>query len=350
MTLPFESDVSLADFTSLGLGGPSRRFVRVETPDALEDALASPEALGPVLLLAGGSNLVISDAGFDGLTIHLGLRGIVEQSPGRLVVDAGEPWENVVEFAVSRGWAGIECLSGIPGCTGSTPIQNVGAYGQEVAQVITCVEALDLERGEAVRLTPDECGFAYRSSRFKRERGRWVVTRVHFQLRPGGAPTVAYRELSNALQGHDADLVTVREMVLDLRRSKSMVLDPSDPDARSVGSFFTNPIVDTATATRVVTRAVEAGLVAEGSEVPSYPAGDGLTKFPAAWLIERSGISKGMRRGNVAVSSKHTLALVHLGGGSTAELVGLAREVRSNVRDQFDIVLEPEPTLVGVTL
>lgn len=350
MTLPFESDVSLADFTSLGLGGPSRRFVRVDEPDALQNALASPEAQGPVLFLAGGSNLVVSDAGFDGLTIHLGLRGIVEQGPGRIAVDAGEPWENVVEYAVSRGWAGVECLSGIPGCTGSTPIQNVGAYGQDVAQVIDCVEALDLERGESVRLTADECEFAYRSSRFKRQRGRWLVTRVHFQLRPGGAPTVAYRELNNALDGHDADLATVREMVLALRRSKSMVLDPDDPNTQSVGSFFTNPIVDAPAAARVVARAVKAGIVADGSEVPSYPAGEGMTKFPAAWLIERSGISKGMRRGNVAISDKHTLALVHLGGGSTAELVGLAREVQSRVQDQFGIVLEPEPTLVGVAL
>ncbi|MGH1344100.1 MAG: UDP-N-acetylmuramate dehydrogenase [Nannocystales bacterium] len=350
MTLPFESDVQLADFTSLGLGGPSRRFIRTETSESLREALASQEAQGPVLLLGGGSNLVIADSGFDGLTIHLGLKGIVEQGSGRIVVEAGEPWEKVVEYAVSRGWAGIECLSGIPGCAGSTPIQNVGAYGQEVSQVIDCVEALDLARGESVRLTSSQCQFAYRSSRFKRERGRWVVTRVHFQLRPGGTPTVAYRELSNALQGHDVSLTTVRDMVLTLRKNKSMVLDPSDPDTRSVGSFFTNPIVDAATADRVRARAIEAGVVAEASEVPTYAAGEGLTKFPAAWLIERSGVSKGMRRGNVAVSSKHTLALVHLGGGSTAQLVSLAREVRDRVRDVFDVQLEPEPTLVGVSL
>lgn len=350
MTLLFESDVSLADFTTLELGGPARRFVRVESLQSLREALASPEAQGPVLFLAGGSNLVIADAGFDGLTIQLGLRGIVEQSPGRISVQAGEPWESVVEYAVSRGWAGIECLAGIPGCAGSTPIQNVGAYGQEVAQVISGVEALDLERGESVRLTPSECAFAYRSSRFKRERSRWLVTQVDFQLRPGGKPTVAYRELQNAFEGQDPQLSTVRDMVLALRRRKSMVLDPSDPDARSVGSFFTNPIVDAATAARVVAHAIEAGIVENASDVPRYPAGEGLTKFPAAWLIERSGISKGMRRGNVAVSSKHTLALVHLGGGSTAELVSLAREIRDRVRDEFDVQLEPEPTLVGVAL
>lgn len=350
MTLLFESDVSLANFTTLGLGGPARRFVRVESLQSLQETLRSPEAQGPVLFLAGGSNLVISDAGFDGLTIQLGLRGVVERGPGQIVVDAGEPWESVVEYSVSRGWAGIECLAGIPGCTGSTPIQNVGAYGQEVAQVITEVEALDLERGESVRLTPSECEFAYRSSRFKRERGRWLVTRVHFQLRPQGKPTVAYRELRNALEGQEPDLLTVRERVLALRRSKSMVLDPTDPDARSVGSFFTNPIVDAATAARVVAHAVAAGMVADASEVPSYAAGEGRRKLPAAWLIERSGISKGMRRGNVAVSSKHTLALVHLGGGSTAELIGLAREIQGRVRDEFDILLEPEPTLVGVAL
>lgn len=350
MTLLFESDVSLASYTTLGLGGPARRFVRVESLENLQEALGSAEARGPVLFLAGGSNLVISDAGFDGLTIQLALRGIVELGPGRIAVEAGEPWESVVEYAVLRGWAGIECLSGIPGCTGSTPIQNVGAYGQEVAQVITQVDALDLERGKPVQLTASECEFAYRSSRFKRERGRWLVTRVHFQLRPQGKPSVAYRELRNALEGQNLDLITVRDSVLALRRSKSMVFDPTDPDARSVGSFFTNPIVDASTAARVVAHAVEAGVVAEASEVPSYATAEGRTKFPAAWLIERSGTSKGMRRGNVAVSSKHTLALVHLGGGSTAELVGLAREIQGRVRDEFDILLEPEPTLVGVAL
>ncbi|MBV1859135.1 MAG: UDP-N-acetylmuramate dehydrogenase [Nannocystaceae bacterium] len=346
----FESDVSLADFTTLGLGGPSRRFVRVESQESLKEALTSSEARGPVLFLAGGSNLVIADAGFDGLTVHLAMRGIAERAPGEIVVDAGEPWENVVEYASSRGWAGIECLSGIPGCTGSTPIQNVGAYGQEVAQVIASVEALDLKRGESTRLTPSECGFAYRGSRFKRERGRWLVTRVHLQLRPGGKPTLTYRDLHNALEGQDPDLSAVRDAVLALRRSKSMLLDPDDPDARSVGSFFTNPILDAAATARVGARAIKAGIVAQASEVPSYAAGEGLTKFPAAWLIERSGISKGMRRGNVAVSSKHTLALVHLGGGSTAELVGLAREIQDRVREEFDIVLEPEPSLVGVAL
>ncbi len=350
MTLLFESDVSLADHTTLGLGGPARRFVRVESLESIQEALASTEAQGPVLFLAGGSNLVIADAGFEGLTIQLGLRGIVEYGPGRFCVQAGEPWECVIDYAVSRGWAGIECLSGIPGCTGSTPIQNVGAYGQEVAQVISQVEALDLECGEAVRFSRLDCEFAYRSSRFKRERGRWLVTQVHFQLRPGGKPTLAYRELQAALAGEDPDLSTVRDTVLALRRNKSMVLDPNDPDTRSVGSFFTNPIVDTSSAARVVHHAVEAGIVENAADVPRYAAGDGLTKFPAAWLIERAGISKGMRRGNVAVSSKHTLALVHLGGGSTAQLIDLAREIQDRVRDEFDVQLEPEPTLVGVTL
>lgn len=350
MTLHFESDVSLAAFTTLKLGGPSRRFVRVESHENVREALASPEAQGPLLFLAGGSNLVIADSGFDGLTIQLALRGIVEQGPGRIAVDAGEPWENVVEYAVSRGWAGIECLSGIPGCAGSTPIQNVGAYGQEVAQVIVGVEALDLERGESVQLSPEDCGFVYRSSRFKRERGRWLLTRVYFQLRPDGEPTVSYRELRSALEGQEQSLSNVRENVLTLRRRKSMVLDPGDPDSRSVGSFFTNPIVSAAVATQVAARAVDAGMVADASQVPSYPAGDGRVKLPAAWLIERSGIAKGMRRGNVAVSSKHTLALVHHGGGSTTELIQLAREVQGRVRDTFDLLLEPEPTLVGVSI
>lgn len=325
-------------------------FVRVDSVHMLEQVLASSEARGPVLVFGGGSNLVVSDAGFDGLAIQLDMRGIETREAGRLVVAAGEPWEGVVEAAVQRGWAGLECLAGIPGRAGATPIQNVGAYGQEVAQVLAAVEALDLEQGQRVRLEPEDCGFAYRDSRFKRERGRWIVTSVEFQLRPDGAPTLAYRELQHALEGQEPTLAAVRETVLALRRRKSMVVDPDDPDSRSVGSFFTNPIVDPAVAERICAQAVKAGLVACADDVPRYDGGAGRTKFPAAWLIERSGITKGMRRGGVAVSSKHTLALVNLGGGSTSQLVALAREIRDRVEGEFGVRLEPEPRFVGVTL
>ena len=350
MALPIQSDVSLTDYTTLGLGGPARRFVCAESVQMLEAILTSPEAQGPMLVFGGGSNLVVSDAGFDGLAVQLGMRGIQVLGAGRLRVAAGEPWENVVETAVERGWAGLECLSGIPGCAGATPIQNVGAYGQEVAQVIAAVEALDLDRGRSVRLPPEHCGFAYRDSRFKREPGRWIVTAVEFDLYPDGPPTLTYRELQHALEGQEPTLAAVRQTVVSLRRRKSMVVDPTDPDSRSVGSFFTNPIVDASMAQRVIEHAVKVGMVERSADVPRYDAGPGHTKFPAAWLIERAGITKGLRRGGVAVSSKHTLALVHLGGGSTAELVALAREIRDRVQDEFGVRLEPEPRFVGVAM
>lgn len=348
MALQFQTDVLLAPYTTLGLGGPARRFARVDSEAALLDVLSSPEADGPVLVFGGGSNLVVADEGFDGLAVHLGMRGIETLGEGRIRVRAGEPWDRVVDFAVERGWAGIECLAGIPGCAGATPIQNVGAYGQEVAQVITAVEAIDRLRGETVRLDPAACAFEYRDSRFKRERDQWIVTAVEFTLRPGGAPTVAYGELRRVLEGQGADVAGVREAVLGLRRRKSMVVDATDPDSRSVGSFFTNPVVSDDEARRVVEHAVRGRIVSAPGEVPRYEAGDGRTKFPAAWLIERAGISKGLRRGCVGVSSKHTLALINLGGGTTRALLELAREIRDRVEDEFGVRLVPEPRLVGV--
>ncbi len=324
--------------------------MHVDSAAVLEEVLAFGKARGPVLLLGGGSNLVVSDAGFDGLVILLGWGGIEEPETGRLVVSAGERWDAVVDHAVARGLAGIECLSGIPGSAGATPIQNVGAYGQEVGQVISAVEAIDLQRGGSVTFDAEACAFGYRNSRFKRERGRWLVTAVHLQLRPSGEPTVAYRELELALEGRERTLATVQDAVVALRRRKSMVLDPSDPEARSVGSFFTNPIIGSDDADRVREHAVWAGMVAEASDVPSYPAGPGRVKLPAAWLIERAGVSKGMAHGGVGVSSKHTLALVHRGGGTTQQLLELARSIQGKVLDEFGVRLEAEPTLVGVTL
>jgi UDP-N-acetylmuramate dehydrogenase len=321
--------------------------VRVDSDAELLEALSSSEADGPVLVFGGGSNLVVADEGFDGLAIHVGMRGIEELHTGRLRVRAGESWESVVDHAVERGWAGVECLAGIPGCAGATPIQNVGAYGQEVSQVIAAVEAVDLRRGESVRLEPEACAFAYRDSRFKRERDQWIVTAVEFDLRPGGEPTIAYGELRRVLDGQGADVRRVRDTVLELRRRKSMVVDANDPNSRSVGSFFTNPIVDEDLAHRVVEHAVQRGIVETPDDVPRYDAGDGRIKFPAAWLIERAGIAKGTRRGGVGVSSKHTLALVHLGGGTTRALLDLGREIRDRVDDEFGVRLVPEPRLVG---
>jgi UDP-N-acetylmuramate dehydrogenase len=287
-----------------------------------------------VAILGGGSNLVVADAGFDGLVIEMAQRGIEERGDVVRVL-AGEPWDPLVEWAVSRSLAGLECLSGIPGRAGATPIQNVGAYGQEVSETIVSVRAIDRTSMAIVELDNKNCEFAYRDSMFKRVPDRWVVVSVDFALRKGGAPSVRYAELEKELSGRAADLETVRSTVLRLRRAKSMVIDPADENRRSAGSFFTNPIVDDAIADAI-------------PNAPRWPAGEGKTKLAAGWLIEQAGIHKGLRMGNVGVSSKHALALVHHGGGSSAELLALAERVRTAVRDRFGITLVPEPVLLGL--
>jgi UDP-N-acetylmuramate dehydrogenase len=254
---------------------------------------------------------------------------------------AGEEWDTIVERAVARGLAGIECLSGIPGRVGATPIQNVGAYGQEVAETIARVRAYDLESGRFVEFAAAECGFGYRDSRFKREdRGRYVVTSVTFRLAPGGEPAVRYPELERALGEGRRSLAEVREAVIAIRRRKSMVLDPEDPDARSAGSFFVNPVVPDEVADRIA--------ASHADPMPRYAAPGGA-KLSAAWLIERAGLSRGYRNGNAGISSKHTLAIVNRGGATAAEVVALAREVRDRVRDRFGVTLTPEPVFVGLS-
>lgn len=306
-----------------------------------------------VLVLGGGSNLVIGDAGWDGLVLCIGLRGFqVDRSAGRLRVQvgAGEPWDEVVGRTVQEGWAGLECLSGIPGLAGATPIQNVGAYGQEVAEVIVGVHVWDRMTRSRRVLTAAECGFGYRDSTFKREPERVVVLAVDLELRPGGAPTLRYAELARAFGEASTaapSLTEVRERVLALRRSKSMVLDPSDPNGRSAGSFFTNPVVEAAAAQVLVEQALREGLVEHAAAVPRYPAEGGRVKLAAAWLIEAAGFHKGERRGAVGISSRHALALVHHGGGTTRELLELAAEIEARVQARFGIVLRREPVLVG---
>jgi UDP-N-acetylmuramate dehydrogenase len=289
--------------------------------------------------------------------MHVASRGVtVRPGPDRVVVmaEAGEPWDALVTSAVENGWAGLECLSGIPGLVGATPIQNVGAYGQEVCETVTEVEALDLRTGRRERLSAAECGFTYRDSRFKSaDKGRFVVLRVTYALRPGGRPAVRYAELARHVEEKglaEPSLSDVREAVLALRRRKSMVLDPADPDARSVGSFFTNPIVPAATADALEDSLRQQGLLREGERPPRFPARDGMVKLSAAWLIERAGLAKGYRRGNVGLSSRHTLAIVNRGGAVAAEVMALAREVRDRVRARFGITLVPEPVFVNLSL
>ncbi len=410
--------VSLSRFTTFGLGGPARRFVVAGTDEEIIAAVRGADRRSePLLVLGGGSNLLISDNGFPGTVIQVATKGIHRmtgpdaagpdgQSPDEagprqadlgapvtLTVAAGEEWDTVVASCVAADLAGLECLSGIPGLTGATPIQNVGAYGQEVADTVTRVRAYDRATDTVVELAARDCGFGYRTSAFKRSitppavTGRFVVLGVTFQLTsdPLSRP-VRYAELAGALglevrrQGQDgqdqdgqhqdgqdqdgqdeggrAPLGDVRAAVLRLRRGKGMVLDPGDPDSRSAGSFFTNPVLD-ATQFANLRRVVD-GRSGPGVPIPQFPAGPGQVKVPAAWLIGQAGFGKGYQGSGPAdgnrpgaaarISTKHTLAIVNPGGARTADVVGLAREIRDRVRDTFGVELASEPVLVGVSL
>jgi UDP-N-acetylmuramate dehydrogenase len=297
--------------------------------------------------------VVVGEAGFFGLVLQLAARGTEFRSQGDHVLleaQAAEPWDDVVAAAVARDLAGIECLSGIPGSAGATPIQNVGAYGQEVADTLCSLRVLDRRTLQVRELPAAECGFAYRNSVFKRDPERAIVLSASFALRPGAEPMVAYRELANALAGRArASLAEVREAVLDLRRKKSMVYDANDPNRRSAGSFFTNPIVSADQAAAVSAQAVAERIVQAPEEVPQYPLPDGRVKLAAGWLVERAGAQRGLRMGPVGVSSRHALALVHHGGGSTADLIRLAVHVRDTVALRLGITLVPEPVFLGVS-
>jgi len=344
----------LAGHTTLRLGGPARAFATAATEDDLIARVRSADAAGePLLVLGGGSNLVVADEGFPGTVVHVATTGIDRAGPAGLTVAAGEDWDPLVAACVDEGLAGLECLSGIPGLAGATPIQNVGAYGQEVAQTVTSVRVYDRVDGQVRDLATADCGFGYRSSVFKRSlapgsvTGRFVVLRVTFALVADKlSMPVRYPELARALgvdPGGRAPLAEVRAAVLGLRRGKGMVLDPGDPDTRSAGSFFLNPVLTTGQFAALERAA--------GPGVPHYPAGPGQLKVPAAWLIERAGFGRGYQHpGGARISAKHTLALVNPGGASTASLLALAREIRDTVRGRFGVELACEPVLVGASL
>lgn len=353
----------LAQYTTLGLGGPAGRLVTASTDDELLAAVRAADAASErALILGGGSNLVISDDGFPGTVIHVDTRGMsFARADGRVevTVAAGENWDDVVAATVTEGLAGLECLSGIPGRAGATPIQNVGAYGQEVAEVITSVRVLDRKANSALLLPNELCHFAYRTSMFKRSSvadsavpgGRYVVLGVTFALHDEKlSRPVRYAELARELGVEAGDRVPcadARQAVLAIRGRKGMVVRPDDPDSRSAGSFFTNPILDAGQLAHVEAVAAARAL----GPVPRFEAGDGLVKLPAAWLIERSGFTKGYGRpGGAHVSAKHTLALVNGGAATTSDLLALAREIVAGVRREFGVALEPEPILVGTTL
>ncbi|MFT3925575.1 MAG: UDP-N-acetylmuramate dehydrogenase [Myxococcales bacterium] len=345
----FERAVSLAPFTTLELGGPAKYFLRAQARSEIGEALAWAARAGEqVRILGGGSNLVIADAGVDGLVIKLATRGIeISRDAERttLEVQAGESWEDVVQLALAEDLAGIECLTGIPGCAGATPIQNVGAYGQEVSERIEAVEVLDRQDLSVRWLARDQCGFGYRDSSFKRAPERYVVLAVRFVLTAGGRPELRYAELARACAARagSPSLREVAEVVRSLRGSKSMLLDRADPNSRSAGSFFTNPVLSVDEAEQVKRRALTQGIVQRVEDVPSFAAEAGKQKLAAGWLIERAGVQKGLRQGAVGISSKHALALVHHGGGSTRELLDLARAVSRQVESVFGVALVMEP-------
>ena len=346
--------VPLAPLTTLRLGGAARWYLHCSTAEAVREGLGWARGSGVrTVILGGGSNVVVPDEGLDALVLHVALDPLAFLPVGGKVevrAGAGVVWEDLVRESVARGLAGVECLSGIPGTVGGTPIQNVGAYGQEVSETIASVRAIDRASLAVAEFSGQECGFAYRASRFKgADRDRFVVTEVRFQLDPNGAPALRYPELARAVAARGGieslppaqALGRVRETVLELRRSKSMVLDDSDPNTRSAGSFFLNPVLSAERFADLERRWREAG---RDGAIPTFPA-DGGIKVPAAWLVEQAGFTRGHRRGGAMVSTRHSLALVNA-GGTTRDLLGLAGEIQGAVEQRFGVRLEREPVVL----
>lgn len=350
-----ETQVELADHTTIGLGGPARWYALCNTNDDLIDGLKWARSKGlQVHILGGGSNSLVADAGFQGLVLHNRTSGIIHHGDGMYQAAAGVLWDDFALRAISDSMGGIECLCGIPGSVGATPIQNVGAYGQDVSEVITRVDALDRTTLSFVTFTNQECAFSYRHSRFKAgDRGKYLITSVWFQLKPAGEILIRYPELGSALEemgtwknptSRQEKLHAVRECVLKIRGRKGMVLNPADPNSRSLGSFFTNPVVSTALKNQVIQ-------VCEKSELPKPPiyATNEAWKISAAWLIEQSGTKRGETLRGAAVSEKHVLALMNRGNASTSDILALAQRIHDRVKSKFGIDLSIEPELIGVS-
>ncbi|PYT02037.1 MAG: UDP-N-acetylenolpyruvoylglucosamine reductase [Acidobacteria bacterium] len=338
--MKIQENIPLAPLTTLKVGGPARFYTRPTSEEEIADAFDHALRYGlDVFVLGGGSNILVSDRGFDGLVIHVGLKGIFADGP-RITANAGEDWDSLVMYCVDRELAGVECLSGIPGFVGGTPVQNVGAYGQEVSESIVSVRCFDRESCSVVDLANSDCGFKYRTSIFNStEIGRYVVLSVKYELIKNGEPKIAYKDLREHFGEHRPTLLETRNAVIEIRRKKSMVIDEGDPNSRSAGSFFKNPIVERSQYDSIAS--------ASDDPVPHFPADDDRVKVPAAWLIERSGFHKGYRVGNAGISTKHSLALVNLGGASAAEIIALKEKIQHAVNEKFDIILQPEPIFVG---
>jgi UDP-N-acetylmuramate dehydrogenase len=342
--------VALAPVTTLGVGGPARYFAEahseVEVVEAVEFARSRQL---PLFVLGGGSNLVIADKGFAGLVLKVAISSLSSSTPPRrdalFIAGAGVNWDTLVAQTVDANCAGMECLSGIPGTVGGTPVQNVGAYGQEVSETIREVRVLDLQTLRLRILSNAECGFTYRASIFNTtDRGRYIILQASFALRQGGKPNVRYSDLQKffASRTGDPTLVEVRTAVREIRHRKAMLIVPGDEDARSAGSFFKNPIVS-----QSFFEELSARLESRGLQLPSYPANEGFCKLPAAWLVEHAGFSKGYSKGAAGISRRHTLAIVNRGGATAADIIALKDEIQAGVLNEFGIELQPEPVLVG---
>jgi UDP-N-acetylmuramate dehydrogenase len=347
-----EENKPLAPFTTLGIGGPARWFTTATTEaDVAEAAAWARKNDVPLFVLGGGSNILISDSGFNGLVLRIGLHGITKigsevSAAAGYQVAAGEDWDAFVVRTVDDGCAGVECLAGIPGTVGGTPVQNVGAYGQEVSSAIERVRAFDLEDHDYVEFATDECGFAYRQSRFNTsDKRRYIVTRVDYRLLREGAPTLRYADLQKAFaEIPEPSLKDVAAVVRRIRQSKGMLLVDGDPDCRSAGSFFKNPVVPKEQIRQIAENT--------GKQPPCFPAGqgkqnEGRVKVPAAWLIEQAGFTKGYTLGAAGVSPRHTLALINRGEATAMEILALAEQIKSAVTERFGIKLEMEPVKVG---
>ena len=345
-------NIPLAPLTTFKIGGPARYFVEAGTIAELQEAVAFAHSRSlPLFVLGGGSNLLVADEGWPGLVLKIAIQGIEQRSghdeDGKALFDvgAGESWDKFVSRAVMARCAGVECLSGIPGSVGGTPVQNVGAYGQEVSETIASVQVLDLRDGQVRELCDEACGFGYRTSIFNTsERGRFIVLRVTYALTPGGSPRITYADLKRHFVGRETspDLAETREAVRHIRALKGMLIVPGDPNSQSAGSFFKNPVL-----TEDQHEALRKRAAARGLTLPSYPALETRKKVSAAWLVERSGFTRGFGSGPVGISSKHALAIVNRGGATAADILALKEQIQQRVEEIWGIDLEPEPVMVG---